>query len=177
MNGIIKNILRFSLLILTQVYVLDNIRLHQMATPYVYFIFILWLPFKINRSVLLLLSFLLGYTLDGFRHNPGFHAAACVLMAYLRPFLINLLITQESSDTSYEEPSIKSMGGLLPYIVYAGSLILIHNVWLFALEAWQFVDIGYFLIKTIVSTLISLVLLLIIELLFSRKQKFRTNAA
>ena len=117
MNGIIKNILRFSLLILTQVYVLDNIRLHQMATPYVYFIFILWLPFKINRSVLLLLSFLLGYTLDGFRHNPGFHAAACVLMAYLRPFLINLLITQESSDTSYEEPSIKSMGGLLPYIV------------------------------------------------------------
>jgi hypothetical protein len=98
-------------------------------------------------------------------------------MAYLRPFLINILITQESSDTSYEEPSIKSMGGLLPYIVYAGSLILIHNIWLFALEAWQFVDIGYFLIKTIVSTLISLVLLLIIELLFSRKQKFRTNAA
>lgn len=171
-----KNIIRFFLLILVQVYVLDKIRLHQMITPYIYFIFILWLPFKINRVLLMCLAFLLGFTLDSFRHQPGFHAAACVLMAYIRPFVVNLLIPQEGAESSYDEPSFRSMGGMAPYLIYAGILIIFHNVWLFLLEAWQFADGWYFFIKTISSTMISLLLVLITELLFSRKQKFKTNA-
>jgi hypothetical protein len=163
------------LFILVQVYVLDKIRLHQMVTPYLYFLFILWLPFKMNRTLLMLIAMLLGFTLDSFRHHPGFHTAACLLVAYVRPFLINLLIPQEGSETNYEEPSFKSMGGLLPYLIYTGVLCLLHNAWLFLLEAWQFGDAWYFIVKTILSTLISLLVILITELIFSRKQKFRTN--
>ncbi len=175
MSTIVKNIVRFCVLILFQVYVLDKIRLHQMVTPYIYFIFILWLPFKINRTVLMLLSFILGMTLDSFRHHPGFHAAACVLMAYVRPFIINLMIPQEGAETNYEEPSFRSMGGMLPYLIYAGLLIMLHNSWLFLLEAWQFADVWYFFLKTLLSTAIGLLLVLITELLFSRNQKFKTN--
>jgi hypothetical protein len=146
-----------------------------MVTPYLYFLFILWLPFKMNRTLLMLIAMVLGFTLDSFHHHPGFHTAACLLIAYVRPFLINLLIPQEGSDTNYEEPSFKSMGGFLPYFIYTGILCLLHNGWLFILEAWQFGDVWYFLIKTILSTAISLLLILITELIFSRKQKFRTN--
>jgi len=175
MSNIIKNLFRFILLVFFQVYILDKVSLHQMITPYLYFIFILWLPFKINRTTLIIISFILGYTLDSFRHHPGFHAAACVLMGYIRPFVVNLLIPQEGAETNYEEPSIKSMGGMLPYMIYSGVLILLHNSWLFLLEAWQFADVSYFLIKTICSTAISLLLVLITELIFSRNQKFKTN--
>jgi len=175
MSTIVKNIVRFCVLILFQVYVLDKIRLHQMVTSYIYFIFILWLPFKINRTVLMLLSFILGMTLDSFRHHPGFHAAACVLMAYVRPFIINLMIPQEGAETNYEEPSFRSMGGMLPYLIYSGLLIMLHNSWLFLLEAWQFADVWYFFLKTLLSTAIGLLLVLITELLFSRNQKFKTN--
>lgn len=175
MRNFIKNIVRFVLFILVQVYVLDKIRLHQMVTPYIYFMFILWLPFKMNRTLLLIISFILGFTLDAFRHHPGFHAAACVLLAYFRPFLINLLIPQEGAETNYEEPSFKSMGGMLPYLIYAGVLSFLHNAWLFLLEAWQFGDIWYFFVKTFLATLISVMLVLVTELLFTRKQKFRTN--
>ena len=175
MNSLLKNIIRFVLLILVQVYVLDQIHLHKMVTPYLYFIFILWLPFNMSRSMQLLLAFALGFTLDSFRHNPGFHAAACVLIAYVRPFMINLLIPQEGADGNYDEPSIKSMGGLLPYFIYVAVLTLIHNAWLFLLEAWQFGNIWYFLVKTLLSAAISLLLIIITELLFVRKQKFRTN--
>lgn len=175
MNNLIKNIFRFGFFILFQVFVLDKIRLHQMITPYLYFLFILWLPFKISRPLLMVLAFLLGFTLDSFRQHPGFHTAACVLIAYVRPFLINLLIPQEGIEVNYAEPSIKSMGGLLPYLIYAGVLIFLHNAWLFLLEAWQMADFWYFFIKTILSTAVSLLLVLITELLFSRKQKFRTN--
>jgi len=175
MSSLVKNIIRFMLLILFQVFVLDKIHLHQMVTPYLYFLFILWLPFKMNRTVLMLLGALVGFSLDSFRHHPGFHTAACVLIAYVRPFLINLLIPQEGAEANYEEPSIRSMGGLLPYIIYAGLLSLLHNAWLFFLEAWQFGDAWYFIIKTILSTAISLLLVIITELIFTRKQKYRTN--
>jgi hypothetical protein len=175
MNTLVKNIIRFMLFILFQVFVLDKIHLHQMVTPYLYFLFILWLPFKMNRTLLMVIGAVVGFTLDSFRHHPGFHTAACVLIAYIRPFLINFLIPQEGADSTYDEPSIRSMGGLLPYIIYSGILILFHNAWLFFLEAWQFGDGWYFFIKTVLSTGISLLLVIIAELMFSRKQKYRTN--
>ncbi|MBX2889224.1 MAG: rod shape-determining protein MreD [Ferruginibacter sp.] len=175
MPVIVKNLFRFSLFMLVQVYVLDNIRLHQMVTPYLYFLFILWLPFHINRTLLMIIGFAVGFTLDSFRHQPGFHASACVLIAYLRPFLINILIPQEGAESNYLAPSVQSMGGLLAFMVYAGLLAFIHNAWVFLLEAWQFGSVWYFLTKTLLSTAITLVLILITELIFSRKQRFRTN--
>ncbi len=175
MSTLVKNIIRFILFILLQVFVLDRINLHQMVTPYVYFLFILWLPFKMQRTLLMLLAFILGFTLDSFRHQPGFHTAACVLIAYVKPFLVNLLIAQQGAEANYREPSIKSMGGPLPYFIFISILSLLHNAWLFLLEAWQFGNIWYFLIKTILSTAISILLIFITELLFARKQKFRTN--
>ena len=167
--------LRFVLLILVQVFVLDRIHLNYMVTPYIYFLFILWMPFEGNRSVQMIIAFALGFTLDSFRHHPGFHAAACVLIAYLRPILINLLISQEGAENNYRAPSAKSLGGFIPYLVYAGMLTLVHHGWLFFLEAIQFGDFWYFIIKTVFSTAVSLLLIMIVELLFSRKQAFRTN--
>jgi len=123
----------------------------------------------------MLIALLLGFTLDSFRHHPGFHSAACVLIAYVRPFLINILIPQEGADSNYEEPSAKSMGGFLPYMIYAGVLTFIHHAWLFFLEALQFGNFWYFIVKTLLSTVISLLLIVVAELLFSRKQQFRTN--
>ena len=151
MSTLVKNIIRFLLLILVQVFVLDKIHVHYMVTPYLYFLFILWMPFQLSRLWQLMLGFALGITLDSFRHSPGFHAAACVLIAYVRPFLINILIPQEGADTNYEEPSVKSMGGFLPYMIYAGLLTILHHGWLFLLEAWQFGNFWYFIMKTLNS--------------------------
>lgn len=156
MKGLLKYIVRFALFVLVQVYVLDKIHLHQMVTPYLYFLFIIWLPFKMQRTPLMLVAFLLGFSIDSFRHNPGFHAAACVLIAYLKPFLIKMLVTQDISENNYNEPSAKSMGGTGPYLFLVLVLTFLHNAWLFFLEAWQFGDIWYFIVKTMLSTAISL---------------------
>lgn len=175
MSTLVKNIIRFGLFILVQVFVLDKIHLHQMVTPYLYFLFIIWLPFRMGRTQQMLIAFLVGFTLDSFRHHPGFHTAACVLVAYIRPFLINILIPQEGADNNYEEPSFRSMGGILPYLIFVTVLTFVHHGWLFLLEAWQFGNIWYFLVKTLLSSALSLLLIIITELLFTRQQKFRTN--
>ncbi len=175
MSNLVKNIIRFCLLILVQVFVLYQVPpLNQLVTPYIYFLFILWLPFKMGRRTLMLLAFALGFTLDCFTKTYGLHAAPCVLIAYLRPFLINLLISQEGAESNYNEPSIKSMG-FTPYFTYLTILTFIHHAFLFFLQAMQTGGYLYFILKSVFSTLVSLILILLVELLFVRKQKFRTN--
>ena len=175
MSILVKNILRAVLFLFVQVLVLDRIHLHQMVTPYLYFLFVLWLPFRMQRAWLMAIAFAYGFMLDSFRHNPGFHAAACVLIAYVRPFLVNIFIPQEGADANFEEPSFKSMGGFWPYVIFIGVLAFLHNAWLFLLEAWQFGNVWYFVVKTILSTAVSMLLIIITESIFIRKQKFRTN--
>jgi rod shape-determining protein MreD len=174
MNPIFKYILRFFLLVLLQAFVLDKIRLHELITPSIYFVFLLWLPFRTNRVLLMILALALGYTLDMFRHHPGFHAAACVLLAYVRPFVIRLLLPKDVIDGKDEEPSIRSMGGWMAYLFYISILTLIHHAWLYSLEAWQFNGTWYVVVKTLASAALSLCLILTAELLFSRTQKFRS---
>ena len=175
MSDLVKNIIRFCLFILVQVFVLNQIPpLHQLVTPYLYFLFILWLPFKINRRTLMLLAFMLGFALDSFTKTYGLHSAPCILIAYIRPLLINLLISQEGAESNYNEPSIKSMS-FTPYFTYITILTFIHHSLLFFLQAMQSGGYFYFIIKTLLSTAISLALILLTELLFVRKQRFRTN--
>ena len=177
MSDFIRNLIRFMLLIMVQVYVLNTIpHLHQFITPYIYFLFILWLPFNISRISLLITGFITGLTLDFFVMTPGLHAAACVLVAYARPFIINILTPKETSEFNYREPSPKSLGWT-PYFVYIFVLTLLHHGYLTLLEWLSFGTFLSFLIKIIATTAISMLLILTIELLFPRRMKFRTNTA
>jgi hypothetical protein len=175
MSEFLKNIIRFALFILVQVFVLHQIPpLHKFVTPYLYFLFVLWLPFKMYRATLLLVAFVFGLTLDYFLKAPGLHAAACVLIAYIRPFIVNLLISHEGAETNYVSPSITSMGWA-PYATYVSILTLLHNSYLVFLEWMSFGNFLYFLGKVLATTGISILLITITELLFFRKEKFRTN--
>ncbi len=177
MSNLVKNIVRFCLFILVQVYVLNNVPpLHHLVIPYLYFLFILWLPFKMGRKNAMIFAFLLGFVLDCFTKTYGLHAAPCVFIAYFRPFLINVLISQEGAESNYNEPSIKSMG-FTPYFTYISILTLAHNSFLFFLQTLQTGGYFYFIIKTLLSTALSLLLIFLTELLFVRKQRFRTNTA
>ncbi len=177
MSNLVKNIFRFALFILVQVFVLHQVPpLHKFITPYLYFLFILWLPFNMNRSLLMIVSFLFGLSLDYFLKTPGLHAAPCVLIAYVRPFLINLLLRQEGSDQNYASPSPVSMGWA-PYLTYVLILTLLHHVYLVFLEWMQFGNFWYFIGKILATTGVSMLLIIITELLFFRKEKFRTNTA
>ena len=175
MSSLVKNIIRFILFILVQVFVLHQVpTLHKFITPYLYYLFIIWLPFNMGRSLLMLLAFVSGLSLDYFLKTPGLHAAACVLVAYIRPFLINLLIRQEGDEQNYASPSITSMGWA-PYFMMVFILTLLHHGYLVFLEWMQFGSFLYFLGKVLATTGISMLLVLITELLFYRKEKFRTN--
>jgi hypothetical protein len=173
----VKYIIRLIVLLAVQIYVLDKIpHLHRFITPYLYYVFILWLPFSISRQWLLIFGFLTGLIYDYFTMTPGLHAAACTLVAYVRPFLISVLTPRESSEFNYREPSPRAMQWT-PYAIYVLVLTLFHHGYLVLLEWLSFGSFLDFIIKVIASTGISLLLVFTVELIFPRKLKFRTNTA
>ncbi|HOZ97057.1 MAG TPA: rod shape-determining protein MreD [Niabella sp.] len=175
MSDLVRNIIRFVLFVFLQVYVLDKMpRLHQFISPYIYFLYILWLPFFTKRGWVIILGLFLGLSIDYYSVTPGLHAAACVLIAYLRPFVINLFAPKDATEFSYKEPSSKAMGWSA-YLLYALILSFFHNSYLLFLEWLSFGSFIEFLMKVIITTAISMVMIGIAELIFPRKLKFRSN--
>ncbi len=175
MTDLLKHIFRCCVFIFVQVFLLNEVPpLHRYVSPHLYYLFLLWLPFRLSRISLLLIAFFYGLTLDAFMHTPGLHAAACTLMAYVRPFFISILLPKEAGETGYPEPSYKSMG-ITPYGTYIMLLTVVHHLYLTLLEWLQLGGFLLFLGKILASTGVSLLLVLITELVFSRKSNYRTN--
>ncbi len=173
MSLLFKNIIRFLLIMFIQIFMLSKIPpLHQFIVPSFYFVFILWLPFKIGRTALLFIGFATGMLVDMFFKTPGLHAAACVLIAFARPYLINLLLPKEATDWGNEEPTKKTMGSV-PYTTYLIILTLLHHFYLILLEWMQFGSFLYFIAKLVATSLVSLLLILIADLFFNRKSRLR----
>ena len=173
MNLIVKNIIRLILIMIIQVFILNNIPpLHQFIVPYFYFVFLLWMPFRVTRTALLFTAFFLGLFVDMFYKTPGLHAAASLLVGFLRPFIIGLLLPKEATEWGNEEPSLDTMG-MAPYVTYIVILTLLHHFYLVLLEWLQFGSFFYFLGKILLTTLVSLLLIAIADLFFNRKSRSR----
>ena len=76
----LQNIARFILVILIQVFVLNNIRFSGFINPYIYILFILMLPVRFPRWLSLILGFITGMIIDSFTNTPGVHTFATVLI-------------------------------------------------------------------------------------------------
>lgn len=167
-NRLIIHILRFIGLILLQVLVIDNIRLDYYIHPYVYVLFVFLLPFNIPNWQLLITGFLCGLTVDLFNGTPGLNAAATVLMAFIRPFVINGM-TRRKEINPNDEPSLNMGSGW--FFIYAFILLTAHNLLLFTLEAFSIKLFGIIVLQTFISVFSSLLLIFIILLLFKKSKK------
>lgn len=169
MNRLIINIVRFIALLFLQVFLLKNVVLYNFSVPYLYILFILLLPFETPNLLLFGLAFITGLIVDAFYDTPGLHAAACVLLAFVRTIFINLTVQKEGFDNE-PEPTL-SMMGFRWFFPYALILTLFHHFLLFNLEVFSFSEIQYTLLRFVLSSLFTLILILITSLLFFRRRE------
>lgn len=169
MNKLISNSLRFIFLVFIQVFLLKNIVFYDLNVPYLYVLFILLLPFETPNWVLFFFSFLIGITVDLFNDTLGLHAAACTILALVRILFIRITVQKDNYDSD-PEPSLSIMG-FRWFFFYALILILIHHFFLLNFEVFKFSEIPSTLSRVILSSLITLTLIFISELLFFRKKQ------
>jgi len=156
-STVITNIFRFVILLALQVIIFNRIDLFGFLNPYPYILFIILYPVSGNRAGLLLSSFAMGILLDMFLNSGGSHAVACVTLAYIRPVFFRF-----SFGVSYEYQTIKINDRLSPerfsFILIS---VITHHLILFLLEVFRFNLIWDILVRTVFTTLFTLVLCII----------------
>lgn len=168
MNNMGKNIIRFVLLVLLQVLVLNNMNLGGYINPFVYILFILLLPATMNKSGVLVLAFITGITIDLFGNTPGLHAAATVFMAYFRPAVLQIFF-QNIDFLPTDEPGTSKIG-LGGFFRYTLVMVFLHSCALFTLEVMSFTNMLYTIYSILLSTLVTTFLIMIIAMFFSKRK-------
>lgn len=180
MSIYLRNFLRFCLIVLIQVLILNKITLRWWSEPQgfpifmpmVYPLFILLLPFETTVPVLLILGFISGITIDTFMNTAGIHAFAAVFIAYLRTNVLSALLPKNLAEYQNQSPSVRNMGWI-PFLVYSSFLILLHHAIYFSIELWSLQNIGYLALKILASSVTSVLFVIIYLLLFTRQASMR----
>lgn len=154
----ILNTVRFIVLVFFQVTVFNNIQFMGYVTPYPYLLFILLYPLHTNKHLFLILSFLLGLILDIFNNSGGVHTTACITLAFIRENLLKM-----SFGYSYEFHMMRITDKLSSELVtYVISSVLIHHTVLIFLEVFNINFIVEILLRTITSSIFTVILIFLI---------------
>jgi len=151
----------FILFVIVQVMVLNNIQFSGTINPFLYLLFVLWLPININRALVLGISFCLGLAVDIFSNTLGMHASATVFLAFVRPFVLNFLAPRDG----YEGNQIPSIGnfGFSWFLIYASVCTFLHHFFLFFVEVFRFSEFFDTLWRILASSFFSIILILITQ--------------
>lgn len=157
-SALLVNIGRFIVLLAAQILVFNNIDFLGYINPYPYVLFIILYPVNGNRYGLLAASFFLGLIMDMFCNSGGVHATACIALAALRPYIFKF-----SFGLSYEYQTVRLNDILTPerfsFILIA---VVIHHFVLFVLEVFHLDFFLTILLKTLLSTVFTIMLCILI---------------
>ena len=150
------------MLLAAQVIIFNNFNVLGFINPFPYILFIILYPVDGNKSGLLVTAFFLGLIMDMFSNSGGVHAASCLVLAFARPSIFKF-----SFGLSYEYQTIKINDVLTPerfsFILIS---VVIHHFTLFLLEVFRISNLWDILLRTVLSTIFTIVICITLIYLF-----------
>lgn len=155
-------LLRFVVLLLAQVLVLNQVHLFGYITPLLVGYMMVCFHDGTSRSAALVWGFVLGLTFDMFSNTAGMAAAACTLVAMIQPPVLKMF-TPRDAVVGFV-PSFQTLG-FWSYLAYVFSLMLVLHAAFYLLDAFSLADWQLTISSIIGGTLMSSILTLIVELI------------
>ena len=155
----------FVVLLVVQVLVLNHVWLLNVATPLLYVYFAITFPRNSEKGDVLVWCFLLGLLIDIFSNTPGLAASALTLIGMIQVYLVELFIPRDSAENIEVSAATLGWG---KFTTLSGILTLIYCLLFFLLEAFNFFDWQLWLLRTLCSAALSLVMMLAIESIRSK---------
>lgn len=145
-----KQFIRFIVVMIFQVLILNQLQFLGLCHPYVFILFLMMMPITLPEKVDMLIGALVGLVMDLFCNSLGVHMAACILLTYLRRPMIGNLIMDD--DRLNGEICCKTIG-MVNFFRYAAFLIIIYHVVVVMLSAWSVAHIGMNILQIFLSSL------------------------
>ena len=160
MEGIVNRLIMFVVLALVQVLVLNYVWLFNVATPLLYVFFAITFPRNSAKGEVLIWCFMLGLVIDLFSNTPGLASGSMTLIGLLQPYLLELFVPRDSAENM--EVSVATLG-MGKFFTFSLILTLLYSLLFFALEAFNFFEWQMWLLRSVCSTTLTMVLMLAIE--------------
>lgn len=169
----LRHIIRGILFLIVQVLILKRISsgnqwLWLYADIFIYPITILLLPIRMTRHYVILIGFLLGLFIDMFYDTVGVHAFALTAMAYARGIVLAYLEPRGGYQLTMS-PTRHSMG-INWLMAYTAICVFVFVFLYFTAEIFTFVYIGKILLKTFLTFLLSMMIIMGYHLLFNPRK-------
>lgn len=148
-----KQIGRYILVMLLQVLLFDQLQLWGACHPYIYLLCLLMMPITLPPIADMLIGGIIGLIMDMFCNSLGVHTASCILIMFLRPYLLGVILNDK--DRLNEQVSLRSIG-MEAFIKYVVIMVVVHHLTVFSLAAWSWYHIGFVLLETVVSSVITI---------------------
>ena len=161
-----RYIILLPIFVLLQILILNEILFFNYINPFLYLTLIISLPLKTPKWILLVYAFSLGFFIDLFSGSLGFHSTASVFIAFIKPTIVKITIPYNTLEDT-DEINLEKIGSK-SFTVFSTILILFHNSILFILEHLH--RNLHIQVKILASSLMTLVLILVLEILKSSKK-------
>ena len=166
MARLVNRLGMFVVLLLVQVLVLNHVWLLNVATPLLYVYFAVTFPRNTEKGEVLVWCFLLGLFIDIFSNTPGLAAGALTLIGMIQTYLVELFVPRDSAENLDVSAATLGWG---KFSTMSGMLLLVYCLLFFLLEAFNFFDWQLWLLRSVCSAALTMVLMLAIESVRSRR--------
>ena len=166
MARLVNRLVMFVVLLLVQVLVLNHVWLLNVATPLLYVYFAITFPRNTETGEVLGWCFFLGLLIDIFSNTPGLAAGTLTLIGMAQTYLVELFVPRDSVENLEVSAATLGWG---KFSMLSGILTLIYCLLFFILEAFNFFDWQLWILRAVCSTVLTLLLMLAIESVRSRK--------
>ncbi|MDP5171335.1 MAG: rod shape-determining protein MreD [Bacteroidia bacterium] len=170
MNQILRQVLSGLLLILLQVFLANQMVLYDLATPYIFLLFLLFFPLEYPKPVQYLTGFMVGLMVDwlSLQGPIGLHAFCGTFLMWVREPLLGVIGSSSSAHRGTGEIKLNDQQGVW-YLTYFLPLILIYLALHVFLEAMSFAPFWLLFGKLLASSLYTLVVCLVLTFIFYRR--------
>jgi rod shape-determining protein MreD len=152
-----KQIVRYIIVMILQVLLFDQLQLLGVCHPYIYILCLMMMPITLPHSADMIIGAVAGLIMDIFCNSLGIHTASCILLMFIRPYLLGGIVNDK--DRLNEQISLRTLG-MEAMVKYVFILVFIHHLMVFILAAWSWSHIGFVLLETIVSGLVTSALII-----------------
>lgn len=168
---LINYILLFIALVVSQAVLFNNLVLFNCAVPMVFLFLLIEIPITFNVNLLLTVAFLLGLSVDIFQDTPGLNALTCSIVAFMRKWIFHLYVPRDEEANAHRI-CINTVG-MSTFLKYMVTMAVIYCTICFTLEAITYADVHRLVLRIVMSTLFTFVVIFALDSLTVKRSEKR----
>jgi hypothetical protein len=167
MQKYISYTLAFVVLVILQIFLVDNISLGLYFHPLIYVAFIIMLPLDMKHIWVMLLSALTGLTIDMLTGMGGLNVIAATAVGFMRPMLLNTAVGHNTA-TDDTMPALHRLQAknLIWYIIL---MVVVHSLIYFFMEAMSLSNLQHTALRMLISDVVAVAIVWYVVKLFAEK--------